>query len=691
MTLEEYKQSLYQDIKVSAQANIADIASEFMNYVTDILIDVEEIDGFEECYFEGSGYRNKKIQIDGYNFDSVDNSCNIFICDFTNVEDMITITNTEIDSLFRKMKAFVEHSVNNYIYENFEVSSPGVELSCIIKEDLDNIFKFRFFILTDKVISKRVKKLKKEDILDKAIELNVWDISRFFELEKSGMEKEQILIKLEDFGCDGLKAVIGMQSKLEKYSSYLTTINGDILAQIYLKYGSRLLEGNVRSFLSVRSKVNKGIRNTIINHPEMFFVYNNGIAATASDIIYENTEYGINIKEIVNLQIINGGQTTASIANAVIKKEGNVEKISVPMKLSIIEDDVSEKIIPEIALCANSQNKIDEADFTSNHPFHIRMESFSRKILAPAVDGNQYQKGWFYERARGQYNQEQMKLTPSDKKAFKLKWDKKQIIKKVSLAKYINSYNMKPHIVSKGAQYNAKVFNDNMKKEWDRSDTQFNEWYFKKVVALAILFNSTERIVSEQDWYKAIKSYRANIVTYTLSVLFFEIGKVEGFELDFKRIWNKQKLYPELESQIIILTKEVYEYITSESRPVLNVTQWCKQELCWKNAMKEKWTINKEFLLTLVPKQYSIQENEESKKEQKRNKEFDILKEIIELGESYWQRMLNWGKQKNVMTEIEKDFIHLAANIEKTGKLPSERQCKKIIKIKDRMKLEGFE
>lgn len=691
MTLEEYKKSLYQNIKVSAQANIADITSEFMNYVTDILIDADEIDGFEECYFEGRGKNNKRIQIDGYNFDNVDKSCNIIICDFTNNLEKNTLINADVDSLFNRMQYFVEYSVSGYIGENFEISSPGVELSYKIKENLDKISKFRFFILTDKVMSKNIKSVKKDSIFEKPVDVNVWDLNRLFELELSGIGKEEITINLEDFNCTGLKAVVGMESRIEKYSSYLTTINGKVLADIYLQYGAKLLEGNVRSFLSVRSKVNKGIRNTIVNHPEMFFAYNNGIAATASDITYEKTEYGINIKELKNLQIINGGQTTASIANALINKEGMIEKISVPMKLSILDSERSEEMIPKIALYANSQNKIDEADFASNHPFHVAMEKFSRTILAPAIDGNQYQKGWFYERARGQYNQAQIKLTPSRKKAFTLKWDKKQIIKKVELAKYMNSYNCMPHIVSRGAQYNAKVFNDSIKKEWNNSQSQFNEWYFKKVVALAILFKRTEKIVSDQDWYKAIKSYRANIVTYTLSVLFFEISKIQGFELDFKSIWNKQRIYPELEKQLVKLTKQVYEYITSDSRPILNVTQWCKQELCWKQAQKQNWDIDKSFLLTLVPIEESIEENESAKKQQKENSNIKILQDIMQKGSGYWRRMLEWSRKRRVMTPIEEDFIRLAANIESTGKLPTERQGKKIMTIKKRMESEGFE
>lgn len=52
--------------------------------------------------------------------------------------------------------------------------------------------------------------------------------------------------------------------------AYMGIVPGKFLADIYLKYGSKLLQGNVRAFLSIRGKVNKGIRDTIINNPNSF-------------------------------------------------------------------------------------------------------------------------------------------------------------------------------------------------------------------------------------------------------------------------------------------------------------------------------------------------------------------------------------------------------------------------------------
>jgi len=363
----------------------------------------------------------------------------------------------------------------------------------------------------------------------------------------------------------------------------------------------------------------------------------------------------------------------------------------VPMKLSIVDNSKATEIIPVISRCANSQNKVDEADFFSNHPYHIRMEEYSRKVFAPAIGGNLYQTIWFYERARGQHTQEQMKLTKAERNKYLLKNPKNQVIKKVDLAKYINTYEGYPHIVSRGAQTSMREFATRIDKKWNLSDSFFNEYYYKKTIALAIMFKQTEKIVSNQGWYKEIKSYRANIVTYTLSILFYLIKKeLKDYTLDFKKIWNEQKIYPQLERQIEILSKEVFEFITREDRLTLNVTEWCKKELCWQRAQKENWTIIKEFLVTLVVQEVEKQEIKEKIKERKIDNEISIEVQVVKLGSIYWNNLLEWGIKRNILTPMEQSVLRIAASIDKTGKIPSIKQCNVLLKIKDKAYDEGY-
>lgn len=284
------------------------------------------------------------------------------------------------------------------------------------------------------------------------VDYSIYDLSRMKLIDESVNGKEPLIIDLwEDFQAEGIPVLPA--SKTNDYQAYLCNIPGELLAKMYNRYQSRLLEGNVRSFLQTKGKVNKGIRNTIINNPEMFFAYNNGIAATAEAIEISQNKEGLVITGFKSLQIVNGGQTTASLANSwendtKLNSIEQIKKIFVPMKVSVVSQKSAEELIPNISRYANSQNKVSDADLASNHPFHRKVEELSRRLHAPAVDGVQFGKYWYYERANGQYRQETYKATETSKKKFELRNPKNQMFKKVDLAKYYNIYLQKPHIAS---------------------------------------------------------------------------------------------------------------------------------------------------------------------------------------------------------------------------------------------------
>ncbi len=691
MNIKEYKEMILGDIRVEANGNVSDPTSEFIKYVAELLETAEEFENFTESYFEITGNKNRKMQIDGFAFDEVDKSCILAIADFTNQDEVMSITNSEIDRLYGRLEAYVNHSLNGFIRLKCEESSEGYGFARIIEDKIDKITKFKFYILTDKVLSDRVKAIKTKPIEGKRVEVYVWDLNRFYNLVKSKMQKEEIEIDFTDYMDEGLPSILAVDCKEEQYKSYLTAVPGNVLADLYIEYGSRLLEGNVRSFLSIRGKVNKQIRSTILNKPEMFFAYNNGIAATATAVEYSITEKGLVINKLKDLQIINGGQTTASIANAVLQDKKDVSNIMVPMKLSVVNNEKAEEIIPVISRCANSQNKVDEADFFSNHPYHIRMEEYSRKIFAPAVDGKQYQTIWFYERARGQHTQEQMKLSLTERKKYLLKNPKNQVMKKVDIAKYINTYDGHPDVVSRGAQYSMREFAIRIDKEWNKSDAFFNEYYYKKTIALGIVFKETEKLVSNLEWYKQVKAYRANVVTYSLAILFDYIrDNVPTMTFDFKRIWNNQKMYAELINQLEILTEEVYNFITDKERVTQNVTEWCKKDVCWTRAKAKKWTITSNFLSTLIPKEIEKSEIKEEISNRKIENELNVEVEVIKLGSKYWSDILNWGVKRSILSPMEQSLLRSAATMESAGKLPSSKQCTTLLKIKDKAYDEGY-
>lgn len=731
-TLQEFRNEMYEEIQNEAKINITDPTTEFLNFYTNNLITAEEILEFEEYDIELSGKNNRKAKIDGYSYDKMDRTISLYYADYEQNDELQTLTNTKIEQCKNRVLAFLDFTFNDFIKNEVEESSAAYQLSEEIKLISKNTTKIKIVIFSDSILSKAVKNIAVADYLDKKVEISIWDIERIYNLYKSSLQREDLNINLNDYTINSIPCIKAIEDADNKYTSYLGVINGKLLADLYIDHGSRLLEGNVRSFLSVRGKINKAIRNTIKDDPEIFFVYNNGIACTATDAIIKNSYNGLEIKGLTNFQIINGGQTTASIANAVLQDKANdkVANISVPMKLTVlhansINDDTILKeqkknpynefnkeefdkmsieqkrniyvdnLTASIARYANSQNKVDESDFFSNHPYHVRFEELSRKNYAPPVDGSPISTVWFYERAKGQYVQEQMKLTPAQRKNFAKKYPKNQMIKKIDLAKFLMTYYQHPDIVSRGNQYNMRIFAELIGKEWkaDKNKTKYNSFYFKKCIALTIMFKQTEKIVSSAKWYE--KAYRANIVTYTLSSLFYMIEKdCTEYELNYNKIWNAQNLYSELREQIEDLAYVVFKYINDDSVPrtTNNIGEWCKKQACWEFAKKlmnkGEWRLNNNFIYTLDEKSKIEDIAHKEAKNQKENDNIKYQTEVINLGDDYWKSALRWGMEMKLLSETDISFLKSATNFRK--KIPSDKQCPMILRIRQRLIDEGF-
>lgn len=713
MKIDDYRKIVHEDIAIACDVNSSKEPEEFLAYTTGLLINGEEFDDFIEGHCEGVTRRNGYYAIDGYSIDETDGSCCIFIVDYHGHDTDEAIRADDVNSAFKKIRFFVEESIRTELFKEIKNRS-AMEFSRDLFYDNEKITKYRFYLLTDAFNRQRAKTIKDETINGRIVELNVWDIERLYDLVCSQTQKEIVEISFADFGIDGIPCVKAVEhvdvvadidvSPIAKedgeettpeniitYSSYLAVVPGEVLNQLYLDYGSKLLEGNVRSFLSAKRKVNKGIQNTIKNYPEMFFAYNNGIAATATEIEVRYTRTGPVITYIKGLQIVNGGQTTASIANTLLtaKKGDNVDlsKVAVPMKLSVLEHSMAERIIPKISEYSNSQNPVDASDFFSNHPFHIRMEEYSRKTPIPAKGGNQFQQYWFYERARGQYNQGKMKIInkAAELKKYTDRYPESMVITMLDLARYMELYGCRPDIVSKGKQKLLQRFAEEIKASWEKGDTQYNEFYFKRVVALAIIYKRTDEIIKQSEWYRENRSYKANVIAYTMSIIFNYIRKKhKGFEIDFKRIWNEQAVYEELDEQLAVLQNEVHNFITGP-RPTENVTEWCKKELCWTNAQEQVWTINNAFIATLVSKDEVEAEKKENRQTQKLVNEVNALNEIFARGAQYWKAVLDWGLSRRLLSEKEISILRLTVNMFVTGRVISDKQAQVVMGARKRM------
>ncbi|MEL0083541.1 MAG: AIPR family protein, partial [Gammaproteobacteria bacterium] len=463
---------------------------------------------------------------------------------------------------------------------------------------------------------------------------------------------------------------------------------GPILSALYGKYGARLLEQNVRSFLQARGKVNKGIRATILNEPDMFFAYNNGITATAQEIETRQTDQGLEIVRIKDLQIVNGGQTTASLFHTQRKDKASLEQIFVQMKLSVIDSDDSETIVPSISEYANTQNRVNAADFFSNHPFHIRIEEISRRIWAPAQRGAQRETKWFYERARGQYADAQSKLTQGEQRRFKAEYPKPQMVTKTDLAKFENVWDDHPKWVNLGAQKNFARYAERMGKEWVKSQDSFNEFYYRRAMARALIFRKTEKLVSEQSWYRG--GYRANIVAYALAAI-ARVCRGKKRVVDFSRVWNTQEVYPSLVSAIQISAEFVNGYITDPPDGISNISEWAKKDGCWDRIVSDVAELESElpdaFLKELVSIEEQAEEQKTAKKTQKIDDGINAQARVLEVPPVKWTRILDEGRGKMNLSPKEAGVLKVAQQI--PSKIPTEKQSAVLIELLERAHQEG--
>ena len=450
--------------------------------------------------------------------------------------------------------------------ESSEGFSFGEMISCLDFARLST----RLVIFTDQLCPKIPDVQPRIDGEDVA--LSVWDLQRFHRLLTSGVEREQITIDFSKIDeCEDAIPFMKMPFGNEVYETYLTMIPGDLLARIYREHGARLLEKNVRTFLQSRGKINKGIRETILKKPEMFLAYNNGLCATAASIAIAREDGPLAmIRSITDFQIVNGGQTTASLTSALQKDRADLSRVLVQLKLSVIKEPENVgAIVANISRFANSQNKVSEADLLANDVMHIKVEQLSRTVWAPSKLGANRETKWFYERARGQYTDEKARRrTPAQSRMFEAEYPSSQWFTKTDLAKYENTWDELPHVVSKGAQKNFAEFTLRL---GCRKGFVPDIPYFQQLVAKAILFKAIDRIVNGLKF----GGHKANIVTYAMAWIAHRLK--EG--VDLQRIWDYQGIDEQLSEIITAICPGVYKLIIdSDGR---NVGEWCKSELCW--------------------------------------------------------------------------------------------------------------
>lgn len=688
-TAEEFYEELFQDIKTTADAYGIYLEDAFFDIVTDYLIDAGEFDEAERAFYRPA---QGGIRVDGYcgdplesavAQDSGESTLGLIALDFNQDTALATLTNTDMEADFRRLEKFLSRSLEARFRNSLEPTDPGFGLADLINARWGKISRIKLYLLTNKKLSARVEGKQASSMDGREIIYNVWDITRFGNLVSSGRERERLLIDFNELPGGNLRALLASRPN-DKNQAYLAVVPGLDLAYIYDRWGTRLLEQNVRVFLQARSNVNKGIKRTLENEPELFFSFNNGITATAEAITTEESDEGLVITGLENLQIVNGGQTTASVY-AAYKAKHDLSRAYVQMKLSIVSPEAAKELVPRISEYANSQNKVSAADFFANHPFHVRMEEFSRRVLAPPRNDSFTLTKWFYERARGSYRDAQAYFTPAAKRKFMKEYPKPQTFTKTDLAKYIMVWTDKAYMVNKGAQKNFSEFAKDIADAWQKNDRQFNEVYFKYVIAKKIVFDQTGKIVQAREWYEA-GGYRSQHVVLAVGTL-ANAAKSLGKSVDFLSIWNRQGLTPAFERALGQAADAAHKVLMNPGEGYRNISEWAKQPKCW-IALKQ---LEIEWDNGWVSELISVDEENEIKgkgaREQKELNGIEAQSIVVEAGAQFWQNVLAWCIKEGEATDKERGTLQYAAAM--PSKLPSDKQSVTLVELMARLRKGG--
>lgn len=498
-----------------------------------------------------------------------------------------------------------------------------------------------------------------------AVRTSIWDCDRLIRTRENG--REQLVA---DFSkIDGIPCLLS-ESDFKaiaegKAGVIISKVPGPFLAELYNEYRMRLLERNVRAFLQFTGKVNRGIRDTIHHEPENFLSFNNGISATASKVELQRAGDGyFRLVSASDFQIVNGGQTTASIARCARVEKIDVSEVNVAMKLTVVPESELEALVPRISRFANTQNRIQETDFYANSPWHVELEKHSRYVEADRDSGSEGRPiRWYYERVRGQYADELAKCnTPAQRIAFKARNPSRTKFTKTDLAKYLLGWEQEAHSVSLGAQKCfARLMNVLGAMSLANADSQRlpTEEDFRRICVLGLLHRKAESICNELE----IVGYRAQLVAYSIMVLSTSTGK----KLPWKKIWTSQNIPPEIEQALRIAVPGCDRAIR-ESAGARNVTEWCKKTECRTYVLGQKIELSHEPDATWDI--FSIKDMARPKAEA------DLMKVFFRISADQWQAIANAVDRAGANAVWSGVARTMATRLIPAGRSPSEKQSK---------------
>lgn len=525
----------------------------------------------EVCHYSAK-VGNANLRLSGFAVSDEADQLDLFVSLYDGVDKVMPIPDSETKTAAEQCLRFLAKCAEGRLAATMDESNDAYALAVTIQGCYANLDQIRIYVLTDR--QARAKNFKAREVSGKTVRLEVMDIERLHRHWSEGKPRDELVVNFNEVSGSALPCVY-VPGEMTDYDYALTVIPGEALRFLYEKYGARLLEANVRSFLSALGKVNRGIRDTLMDDPERFMAYNNGIVIVADEArLGQTTDGGPGIVWLKGMQIVNGGQTTASIYFAKKKTPGiDLRHVRVPAKVIVLrsrDGAAEEALISDISRYANSQNSVRQSDLSANKPFHVEMEKLALSTYCPDGVGR-----WFYERATGSYN---TMLAREGSTPARLRHLKEVVtppsrkITKTDLAKYMNAWDRKPDMVSLGLQKNFERFMDALREPEGQLPAPLPDVAaFKAMISKAILFKKTHALVRPM-----FPAFQGNVATYLVSLLADRLGD----RIDLDKIWARQDISQPLRQQLQVWAVEVNDALHRSSGGKM-ISEWAKKPECW--------------------------------------------------------------------------------------------------------------
>lgn len=668
MDLKSFASDFMANIDVAVELDNANQEEELTNAIIEYIVDSGEVNAPEICNF-----RKTKAALHAYDYNVDGNSLDLFILIQTDTL-LGKVNSSKVSNGFNKLSQIYRESMDGTILKSASINDEMREVAELIQSTKGEIDTLRFFVLTNGLIESTYSPSTVELDNGLIMEQNIWDMQRIYQQDCFRTGKEKIEIDFPTIYNTELQC-LKMSTNNPDVDGYLAIIPGITLAQIYKEYKQALLEKNVRTFLQFKAKVNRGIRETLREQPDMFFSYNNGISTTATDIELKEHDGALYITRLIDWQIVNGGQTTASIAATYTEKGADLSKVYVPMKISVIKDSAKvDDIVPQISKNANSQTAVKQSDFSANDPYLVDLENLSRQTWVPNGKAKSTTK-WYFERTRGQYLDEMGHLSGFNERLFRESYPKIHKIGKTDIAKYVMCWDQHPESVCKGAEKNYLAF----VKEIKAKTPVVSEVYYKRLIAKAILYKTIDTMVRN----KKLGGYKSNMDAYILAAVSFISRK----HLNLDEIWEIQSVPSALVKIIDNLIPVVWKHITEPSQrsnaQSVNVNEWTKRAECWNSLKLQLDGIELPEELKLAPEDMlddSITVAQQS-----------IIDQAWAVAPETWFAASKFAKENDLLTPIQRKMAFSFGRQRSWNKILSLKQAMAGMKILQILSENGFE